>query len=150
MDSHDHDLERIRENLEATQYDRLVNNLRQATHEQRVLDAEGEALTVDLVQDLEHEVQAAGVQRHEAVTLLHPDQMWVLRDSLPDDLVPDPSDPIHALAGIPMLVDEGLPRAVVYVVDPEAITRGGQVKYENRVGRLTGLKHPDADSENSL
>jgi hypothetical protein len=46
-----------------------------------------------------------------------------------------------------MLVDPNLPPAIVYLVDPQAITLGGQVLYPNRTGRLTGLKHPSADSE---
>jgi len=46
-----------------------------------------------------------------------------------------------------MLVDAHLPRAVVYLVDPQAITLGGQVLYPDRTGRLTGLRHPSADSE---
>lgn len=142
----------LMENVQHARTRGLVEAIREATHGHHV-DAEGEAISVDLLTDLEYTVRSRGhVQREEVLYFLHPAQLAELR-STPEMLAHD-VDPIElvdegvqAFRGIPMLVDAHLPPAVVYLVDPSAITMAGQVMYPNRTGRLTGLKHPAADSE---
>lgn len=126
--------------------------IREATHGHYV-DAEGQPLTVDLLTDLEYTVRSRGhVTRDEVLYFLHPAQLAELRRT--DEMLRAGVDPIdlvdegvQAFRGIPMLVDAHLPPAIVYLVDPDAITMAGQVLDPNRTGRLTGLKHPAADSE---
>ncbi len=140
------------QNVQQARTQTLVEGIREATHGHHV-DAEGQPLTVDLLRELEYTVRRRGhVQRDEVLYFLHPAQLADLRSSEemlragvdPLDLV---EDGVQAFQGIPMLVDPNLPPAIVYLVDPQAITLGGQVLYPNRTGRLTGLKHPSADSE---
>lgn len=142
----------VLENVRTAQTKGLVEAIREATHGHHV-DAEGERISVDLLTDLEYTVRSRGhVQREEVLYFLHPAQLAELRSSPemleagvdPIDLVDEGAQEFRS---IPMLVDANLPPAVVYLVDPSAITMAGQVLYPNRTGRLTGLKHPAADSE---
>ena len=80
---------------------------------------------------------------------MHPAQQYILQDDERllyemDEYVAAMNEGVISFDGIPCLMDAHLPKAVVYLLDPNAITVGGQVLYQNRVGRLTGLKHPDA------
>lgn len=137
----------VMENVQKARTMGLVEGIREATagHE---IDAEGQPLDVALVEDLIYETMGrSGVQREDTLLLLHPAQLYILRDD--ERLLAEMGhfgheDGATSLHGIPCLVDATLPKAVVYLVDPNAITVGGTVVYENRIGRLTGLKHPDA------
>ena len=140
------------ENIQQARTMGLVEGIREATTEHHV-DAEGQPLTVDLLRELEYTVRSrGGVQREDVLYFLHPAQMGELRST--EEMLAAGVDPmdltdegVQSFQGIPMLVDAHLPPAVVYLVDPQAITLGGQVLYPNRTGRLTGLRHPSADSE---
>lgn len=146
------DLDRIRENVRAVPYAELVANIREATQGSEI-DAEGKPLTTDLLRDALYALQKqAYVDPDEDVLyLMHPEQMMVWRENAAllygaaDH--PSPSEGMHSVDGVPILVDANLPAAVVYAVDPHAITVGGTVVDPNRIARLTGLKHPSADDE---
>lgn len=124
----------------------FVEGIREATtgHE---IDAGGQPLDIDLVRDLIHVVRGRGtVQREDLLLLLHPAQLYILRAD--EEMLRHGElawrDGTTGFRGIPVLQDTTLPKAVVYLVDPSAITMGGQVMYPDRTGRLTGLKHPAA------
>lgn len=140
------------ENIHQARTMGLVEGIREATTGHHV-DAEGDPLTVDLLRDLEYQVRSRGhVQREEVLYFLHPAQMAELRSTeemlaVVDEPTEVVQEGVQSFQGIPMLVDGHLPPAVVYLVDPQAITLGGQVLYPDRTGRLTGLRHPSADSE---
>lgn len=139
-------VEQVIENVQKARTMGLVEGIREATagHE---IDAEGKPITTDLVQDLIYETQGRGmVKREDVLLLLHPAQLYILREDFEvlergELAYQDGATTFH---GIPVLQDTTLPKAIVYLVDPNAITVAGTVVYENRVGRLTGLKHPDA------
>jgi len=141
--------QKLLENVQKARTMGLVDGIREATAGHEV-DAEGQPLSVDLVRDLMYEVQGrGGIQREDTLLALHPAQFYILRDremmlleAETDHL--EYQDGVTAFDGIPVLQDHTLPKAVVYLMDPNAITVAGTVMYENRVGRLTGLKHPDA------
>ena len=127
----------------------LVEGIREATagHE---INAEGQPLGVDLLRDLIYETRGrSGVQREDLLLAMHPAQQYILRDDevllaeMHADALPYEGRATH-FQGIPLLVDATLPKAVVYLVPPNSITVGGTVLHPNRVGRLTGLKHPSA------
>ena len=145
------DLNRIRENVRAVPYDRLVENIREATSGNEI-DAEGRVLTTDLLREAMYTLhRQAYVEQDEVLYLMHPRQMleWRENASLLYGAAdhPTPSEAMHEVDGVPILVDANLPKAVVYTVDPDAISVGGTVIDPNRIVRLTGLKHPAADSE---
>lgn len=140
------------ENVETARTQALVRTLREATHGHHV-DAEGEAISTALLNELEYVVRSrGGVARDDVLYFLHPAQLAELR-STPEmmDAGVNPRELVHDGAqeyqGIPMIVDQKLPPAVVYLVDPGVVTMSGQVLNPRRTGRLTGLKHPDHDSE---
>jgi len=139
----------VMENVQQARVMGLVEGIREATagHE---IDAEGQPLAVDLVRDLIYETRGrSGVQREDLLLAMHPAQQYILRDDerllaeMHDDALTHEGRATH-FQGIPLLVDATLPKAVVYLVPPNSITVGGTVLHPNRVGRLTGLKHPDA------
>ena len=140
--------QKLLENVRQAQTMGLVEGIREATAGHEV-DAEAQPLSPDLLRDLEYTVRSRGhVQRDEVLYFLHPEQMYILRSS--PEMVEHTSieqaeslyEGAQSFHGMPMLVDSHLPRAVVYLVDPQAISVGGTVIYPNRVGRLTGLMHP--------
>lgn len=152
MELPDDSMTQLIENVQTARTKGLVEAIREATHGHQV-DAEGERISIDHLRDLEYTVRSRGhVQREEVLYFLHPAQLAELRSSPemleagvdPMDMV---EDGVQSFQGIPILVDPNLPPAIVYLVDPDAITMSGQVLYPNRTGRLTGLKHPAADSE---
>jgi len=139
----------VMENVQQARVMGLVEGIREATagHE---IDAEGQPLAVDLVRDLIYETRGrSGVQREDLLLAMHPAQQYILRDDerllaeMHDDALTNEGRATH-FHGIPLLVDATLPKAVVYLVPPNSITVGGTVLHPNHVGRLTGLKHPDA------
>lgn len=135
------------ENVQTARTMGLVEGIREATagHE---IDAEGRPLTTQMVRDLIYETRGRGdVRREDVLLLLHPTQLYILREDeelLPHGVDSEYEDGTATFQGIPVLQDANLPKGVVYLVDPNAISVGGTVLYENRVGRLTGLKHPKA------
>jgi hypothetical protein len=141
----------VMENVQKARTMGLVEGIREATtgHE---IDAEGQPLDLDLLRDLIYETQGREhVQREELLLAMHPAQQYILREDddmrllagkYADDLTHG-SETTH-FQGIPLLVDATLPKAVVYLVPPNSITVGGTVLHPDRVGRLTGLKHPSA------
>ena len=139
----------VMENVQQARTMGLVEGIREATAGHEV-DAEGQPLDVDFVRELMYEVQGrGGLKREDTLLVLHPAQFYILRDDEIMLLEAETNhlqhqDGVTAFDGIPVLQDTTLPKAVVYLLDPNAITVGGQVLYQNRVGRLTGLKHPDA------
>jgi len=144
--------QQVLENIQTARTMGLVEGIREATagHE---IDAEDQPLHVDLVRDLIYEVRGrGGVQREDVLLVMHPAQMYILRDD--ERLLYEMGeyesamqDGVTTFDGIPALVDATLPKAVVYLLDPNAITVGGTVVRPNHVGRLTGLKHPSAYRE---
>lgn len=148
---HEHNLTRIQRNVQAVPYADLVANIREATSGSEI-DAEGQPLTTDRLRDALYALQnQAGVQTDEVLYLMHPAQMHEWRQNV--ELLHggqhqhEFSEGMHSVDGVPILVDANLPAAVVYAVDPDAISVDGTVIYPNRLVRLTGLKHPAADSE---
>jgi hypothetical protein len=139
----------VMENIQKARTMGLVEGIREATagHE---IDAEGKPLEPDLLRDLIYKTQGRGhVQREDLFLAMHPAQRYILGDNEPllaerhaDSWQHDSGDTFFH--GIAMLVDATLPKAVVYLVPPNSITVGGTVLHPNRVGRLTGLKHPGA------
>ena len=145
------DIDRIRQNVQAVPYGELVANIREATSGDEI-DAEGQALTTDLLRDAMYSLRKqAMVDTDEVLYLLHPAQMeeWRANRELlyGGQGAHDVTDGWHSVDGVPMLVDTRLPQAVVYVVDPNALTMAGTVMRPSHVVRLTGLKHPAADGE---
>jgi len=140
----------IIKNVQTARTMSLVEGIREATAG-REIDAGGQPLDLDLLRDLIYETQGrVGVQRDDLLLAMHPAQQYILREDddmrLAETYVNDltrGSDTTH-FQGIPLLVDATLPKAVVYLVPPDSITVGGTVLHPNRVGRLTGLKHPSA------
>lgn len=144
--------EQLIQNVQHARTMGIVEAIREATagHE---IDAEGQPLDVDLVEELIFQVRGRGhVQREDVLLVLHPAQLYILRGderllARYDEGILESENGTAHFHGIPTLRDTHLPKAVVYLIDPQAITMGGQVLYEDRVGRITGLQHPEAYSE---
>jgi len=141
--------QKLLENVQKARTMGLVEGIREATAGHEV-DAEGQPLGVDLVRDLIYEVRGrGGLKREDLMLACHPAQRYILQNDEwlvhHEELAAlSHEEGVATFQGIPLLVDPTLPQAVLYLLDPNAITVAGTVMYENRVGRLTGLKHPDA------
>lgn len=138
------------------EYTRLVESLREATAGHEV-DAEGEPLSLAHLRDLEYQVSMRTfIDRAEMLFVMHPAQFYELRGDVygavqwygkaleRHEVQAAAGGTLVSVNGIPTLMDPGLPPAVVYLLDPSALTLRGDVIYPERVGRLTSLAHPDA------
>lgn len=129
----------------------LVDRLREATQgSERCIRADGRPLTRDMMLNLLETAFRDWSDADETMLFwLHPAQWRLVQENLSGSWVPwdqmrDGPDH-HEIHGVPVVQSQQLPKAVVYLLDPNAVTLGGNVLLPERVYRLTGLEHPETD-----
>lgn len=114
------------------------------------VDAGGDQIRLDLLDDLAYEAERAGnrITGEEWAYVLHPIQLRALRASSHFEQMASLGMGVPTSGGgVTMLANETMPRSAVLLLDRNAITLAGEPIHRDRIVRLTGLDpDPTLDS----